>query len=121
MDVFLKCALILLFERGCFQPVNQKDKPLQVQKNSVFKIRLKCAAGAGYSWQLIDTAAIVKFERQTFEPAGNAAPGSDGYQIFYFKAKQTGQTTINLRYVRPFLKSSFENAEKKSIKVSINK
>lgn len=92
------------------------DTTLNVHLGETFHIRLRCAAGQGYSWQLTDSASTkVRQEgRQTFETLPDSKAGSDGIQDFPFKAIRAGRETLTFIYVQPYNKPYPANAPRKT-------
>ena len=97
------------------------DTTLNVHPGDTFQIRLRCAAGQGFSWQLTDSAftKIRQAGPQTFEPLPDSKPGSDGIQVFHFKALQTGRETLHFIYVQPYNKPYPANAPRKTWHIDI--
>ena len=97
------------------------DSTISTGNNKEFSIQLYCAAGSGFSWQILDSQFLtnIKYEKQTFKSINNI-PGSDGIQTFYFKPIKKGEAIINFIYVQPFIKPWPTNSLKRCFKIIAN-
>jgi len=97
------------------------DTTLNLQTGDTFHIRLRCAAGQGYSWQLTDSSfSKVRQEgKQTFETLPDSKAGSDGIQVFPFKALKVGHETLTFIYGQPFNKPYPASAPRKTYHIQI--
>lgn len=69
-------------------------------------VRLQSTPSTGYGWQI--AACNKKVLKQMGEPvledSGKNLPGAPQHQVFKFKALATGNTVLELHYVRPWEK-----------------
>ena len=102
------------------QPKHKKT--IHTDVNHEFKITLVCQCGTGFSWKLSDSSfnKNIQFLKQDFAPDKDSRPGSDGTQLFFFKAVKKGVASVRFVYVRPFIKEIPPNAKKESFQVIIN-
>jgi predicted secreted protein len=94
---------------------------MTVAKGSPFTIDLPCAAGRGFSWQLADSSdqSNVQFLRESVSNGPEDKDGADAIQHFYFKAIESGTTTIKFIYVQPFRKPYPKDARVADVTVTI--
>ena len=92
-------------------------------EGSVFHIDLPCAAGRGFSWQLVDSSSEknVQLVGQRFTNGPVDKDGADGIQHFEFKAITPGIATIKLVYGQPFKKTDVQDSEVKTVTVTVIK
>jgi len=67
-------------------------------------IKLQSNVTTGYSWSITTPAAPLEQVSANNERPKDAPPGAGGFQTFRFKAKSTGDATLELKYFRPFEK-----------------
>ena len=125
-------AVFLLAFYSCANTVQDKTKTMDEQQpvsadspsqdtirakiGSTFILSLRCNAGAGYSWQLVDSSfhGTLQYLKEDFKNLAPDKDGGDGMQLFHFKALQAGRQTIRFIYVQPFKKPWPSNAPAKT-------
>jgi predicted secreted protein len=92
-----------------------------VKQGKYFDISLNCAAGQGFSWNLSDSSfqEHLEFLKQDFKTIPDSKPGSDGIQIFHFKAISKGIADIHFIYKQPFIKSPDKKTPKRAFKIIV--
>jgi predicted secreted protein len=90
--------------------ISDKDngRTINLKKDSLLIIKLESQLGTGYGWK------VVKNNSDRLEPLGepdvekdeNQKLGGTERQIFRFKAKSAGSSTLELHYARPWEKTA---------------
>lgn len=85
-----------------------------------FSSTLASNATTGYHWELAEPLdeAIVKLVGSQYQAPNTNLVGAGGQEVWTFRAVGPGQTTINLKYVRPWEKGA-PPAETASYTVSV--
>jgi predicted secreted protein len=101
-------------------PMKSNERSLNVTNGATFTIDLRCAAGRGFSWQLVESSDtnVVTVLRQRFTNETDK-DGSDGIQHFDFKASAVGKTNLKFIYVQPFRKPFPKDAKSTNVVVTI--
>ena len=77
-----------------------------IKSGEIVTVTLVSNPTTGYSWQVmeIDNAILVQDGDPEYEqsPGSEGLVGSGGTETFRFKAVGTGETTLNLGYMRPW-------------------
>jgi inhibitor of cysteine peptidase len=81
----------------------ENESSIEISKGAALTIRLEAVPGTGYDWKLVrsDTAKL-RLVRKDLEIAGRSKPGSAAHKIFLFMCEQSGPSTVELHYVRPW-------------------
>lgn len=81
----------------------ENGSSIEISKGAVLTIRLETVPGTGYDWKLVrsDTAKL-RLVREDLQIAGRSKPGSAAHKIFRFMSEQSGPSTVELHYVRPW-------------------
>jgi len=97
------------------------DSSIRVHPGESFTIKLKAAVGNGFSWKLVDSSFqyIRQTRKENFEPGNESIPGTDGTQVFYFKAMRPGKEIIRFIYLQPFIKPVPTSAPRKQFTILI--
>jgi inhibitor of cysteine peptidase len=107
MSFFLALALFSgCGTKGTGLTGTDNGKQITVKSGDVVTLTLVSNPTTGYSWQVmdIDNAVLV----QDGEPEYKQSSGSEGLvgaggtETFHFKAVGSGETTLNLGYMRPW-------------------
>lgn len=82
--------------------VSESQTNVSVVKDQEFTITLTSNASTGYSWTLDETynSDIVEFIGSEYVTSDSNLTGAAGNEIWTFKAKNTGSTELNFRYIR---------------------
>ena len=82
------------------------EKPIAVSPGREFTITLQSNRTTGFSWQLASPLdeAVLKFVLSDYKAPQSKLQGAGGKEIWTFRAVGRGQTTISLKYVRPWEK-----------------
>jgi inhibitor of cysteine peptidase len=76
---------------------------ISISKGTVLTIRLETVPGTGFDWKLVRSdPAKLRFVREDLEIADRSKPGSAAHKIFRFMPEQSGPSTVELHYVRPW-------------------
>jgi inhibitor of cysteine peptidase len=109
--VVMSFFLALAFFSGCGTneaQATQADNGGQItlQSGEVMTVSLDSNPTTGYSWQVlkIDNAILVQEGAPTYEqsPDSEGLVGAGGAETFHFKAVGTGETSLELGYMRPW-------------------
>lgn len=82
-------------------PVFHEGDTVPVEKGQEFVIALTSNPSTGYSWQADDNPKV-KYISSTQLNDSTQGVGAAGTQELKFKAVETGDTTLELAYFRPF-------------------
>lgn len=82
-------------------PVFHEGETVSVKRGQEFVIALTANPSTGYSWQA-DKNPKVKYLDSTQVNGSTQAIGAPGAQQLKFKAVESGKTTLELVYYRPF-------------------
>jgi inhibitor of cysteine peptidase len=103
-------SLVLWFgpqtlQRPQTYPIGSADagSTVDLQIGDIVLISLEGNPSTGYSWNVVqgDLAVVRLAGEPTFAPASSAL-GAGGTLTYRFEAQDTGQTTLELAYDRPF-------------------
>jgi len=109
--VVISFFLMLAFFSGCGTneaQATQADNGGQItlQPGEVMTVTLESNLTTGYSWQVlkIDNAILVQEGDPTYEqsPGSEGLVGAGGTETFRFKAVASGETSLELGYMRPW-------------------
>jgi inhibitor of cysteine peptidase len=98
-------------------PVFHEGDTVSVENGQEFVIALTSNPSTGYSWQADDNPKV-KYISSTQLNDSSQGIGSAGTQELKFKAVETGETTLELAYYRPF-EAGVPPAETTSFDVTI--
>jgi predicted secreted protein len=81
--------------------------PVSVRKGQTFALTLRANPTTGYIWQLAETpdGGFIQFighEYRSDKTGSAGRAGAGGREIWTFRAAASGETTIALKYVRPW-------------------
>jgi inhibitor of cysteine peptidase len=81
-------------------------KQITVKSGDLVTLTLASNPTTGYSWQVmdIDKAVLVQNGEPEYKqsPSSEGLAGAGGTEIFQFKVVGSGETTLNLGYMRPW-------------------
>jgi predicted secreted protein len=82
--------------------------PVTVTKGQTFALTLRSNPTTGYIWQLAKSPedGVIQFIDNQYRGDKTVLVGAGGREIWTFKAVGTGETTIGLKYVRPWEKNT---------------
>lgn len=109
--VVMSFFLALAFFSGCGTneaQATQADNGRQItlQPGEEMTVTLESNLTTGYSWQVqkIDNAVLVLEGEPTYEqsPGSEGLVGAGGTETFHFKAVASGETSLELGYMRPW-------------------
>ncbi len=75
---------------------------MQSKVHHEFSIILESNPTTGFSWEAVSDPGFVKLTQQSFQAAPSGPLGAGGKQIFKFLPLRAGETTIRMRYKRPW-------------------
>ncbi|WP_414563298.1 MULTISPECIES: protease inhibitor I42 family protein [unclassified Anabaena] len=80
------------------------DQQITLEKGNTLIIQLLSNPGIGYGWQIIknDADKLQPVGDSVLEPLEEEAPGATENQVFRFLAQDTGFTSVELHYLRPW-------------------
>jgi inhibitor of cysteine peptidase len=89
---------------ACWLPAT----PVTVRKGQTFALTLRSNPTTGYIWQLGKPPedGVIQFIDNQYRGDKSGLVGAGGREIWTFKAVGTGETTIDLKYVRPWEKNT---------------
>jgi inhibitor of cysteine peptidase len=95
---------------------NQGEVHLSVDDELV--VRLEANPGTGYSWNVAGEEEIVldRLGEPTFERLGEPKPGGVEHQVFTFRVRSKGESSLRLDYRRSWEK---QKAAEKSFSVRV--
>ncbi len=87
--------------------------PLVVSPGAKFAIVVASNRTTGFSWQIAQpiNEKIVKLVGTEYVPSESDLDGAGGKEVWTFTAVTAGQTTISLKYVRPWEKGKTPQRE----------
>ncbi|MBW1782244.1 MAG: protease inhibitor I42 family protein [Deltaproteobacteria bacterium] len=111
-SLILLSLMILLLGCSAGHPVNvqlyQTDcgRTVEMEPGDTLEIVLDGNPTTGYQWKIRpwDTAVVKEVEKEPVYQRKSDALGSGGQFTFYFEAADTGRTTLEFIYLRPFEK-----------------
>ena len=79
-------------------------KQVNVKSGEVITLTLESNPTTGYSWQVIkiNNAILTQVGDVEYKSDGRTIPGAGGMETFRFEAVGTGETTLELGYMRPW-------------------
>ncbi len=82
--------------------------PVAVREGQTFALTLRSNPTTGYIWQLAKplNERIIRFTGNKYQGDISGLMGAGGREIWTFKAVGSGETRINLKYVRPWEKDT---------------
>ena len=84
------------------------DKETRVPPGTDLEVRLEAQLGTGYSWSVakLDEKRLERAGEPSVESTGEGRPGSKETQVFRFRTKAQGRSTLELEYSRPWEKDA---------------
>jgi inhibitor of cysteine peptidase len=95
------------------------DAPRGITVGQTFRIVLRSNPTTGYSWMADFDQTVLEKVTDTFvapRPVRDIV-GASGHQVFTFRAKTTGTTTLTLTYARPW--ESVQPIETKTYEITV--
>ena len=88
-------------------------RPLTVSPGEKFFIVIASNRTTGFSWQIAKpiNENVVKLQGSEYLPAKSDLVGAGGKEVWAFTAVAAGQTTISLKYIRPWEKGKSPKQE----------
>ena len=123
-------AVVLAVDGGCSSSHAGKNEPkadhlltprvrgsseedsVTLRKGQTLRVELPAESGNGYQWRVTPTAGgapdlLILQHHSVGGPSGyNTKPGDHIWDLFTFRAEQTGQGTTELTYTRPWEKDA---------------
>lgn len=124
--LFFTVFILIFFGVGCVNSNLNETKinsetsqytdpasPITVSNGEKFAIVLTSNQTTGYSWQLAKPVneKILRLVNSEYIPAGSGLIGAGGKEIWTFLAVAAGETSISLKYARPWEKEKPPDAE----------
>ena len=111
--IILFVLVVVSVASFCFAEKSKQAKVIEVQAGQNFTITLKANATTGYQWQFAKPLDESIFQLISSEYLADKTKlvGAGGKQVWIFKALKAGQTTISLKYVRPWEKNTLPQNE----------
>ena len=111
--IILFTLVIVFLASFCFAEKSKQAKVIEVQAGQNFTIILKANATTGYQWQFAKPLDenLVQLISSKYLADKTKLVGTGGKQVWIFKALKAGQTTISLKYVRPWEKNTLPQNE----------
>lgn len=119
-------ALIIFFLIGCtvsngirgedsnaISQYTDPTSPITVSAGEKFAIIIASNPTTGFSWQIAKpiNGKVIKFLNSEYIPAKSGLIGAGGKEVWTFVAVAAGETSISLKYVRPWEKEKSAEAE----------
>jgi inhibitor of cysteine peptidase len=109
LSIVLVITLLIILLCSCQSiaelTFDDKGKSFELEKGDRINIKLESNPTTGYSWILgeeTDTSMVSLFDSKFLQTEKEEElVGAGGYEIFIFKAENSGQTEIILTYQRP--------------------
>ncbi|OPY75159.1 MAG: Chagasin family peptidase inhibitor I42 [Syntrophorhabdus sp. PtaU1.Bin050] len=120
--IFVVCAVVVIVMAagvGCVAGNNSQvpvpyevyqdtdpTRPLAVSEGAKFVIVIASNRTTGFSWQIAQpiNQKVVKLVGTEYVPSRSDLDGAGGKEVWTFTAVAAGQTTISLKYIRPWEK-----------------
>jgi len=81
-----------------------RKNTLNVKKGESFTIALDSNPTTGYEWETNYDSSRIRFDNKEYKPDFREIVGSGGKETFHFTALESGRTSINFNYIRPWEK-----------------
>lgn len=106
--VFLMAAPLQGADPVKMAPMIDPAAPVAVREGQTFALTLRSNPTTGYIWQLAEplNERIIRFTGNEYRSDKTGLMGAGGREIWTFKAVGSGETRINLKYVRPWEKDT---------------
>lgn len=80
------------------------EQQITLEKGNILIVKLLTNPGIGYGWQIIknDPNKLQPVGDSILEPLEEEAPGATENHVFRFLAQDTGFTSLELHYLRPW-------------------
>ncbi|MHB8104497.1 MAG: protease inhibitor I42 family protein [Dehalococcoidales bacterium] len=101
-----------------FAAQNNMVKTIELGAADTLTVKLDSNPTTGYAWEqatISNTAVITQTSHDYFAPTQTGIVGAGGTEVFVFKAKSAGTSTINFSYAR-----SWEGGEKGIFTLTVN-
>ncbi len=84
------------------------DLYLEAVTGQQLTILLDSNPTTGYRWEMAQAvdSAVIRIDEFLFEPSSDGKPGSSGKEVWKFRARGRGETTLHFRYSRPWEKDT---------------
>lgn len=105
---------------SCVASADSEMPPLTAQAGKTVKLSLNANPTTGYSWMIDSLPQNLIFVSNEYHQSADCpkdAVGCHGEEVFYFIARNPGESTLKLIYGRPFDKSDWQE---KAVKVVID-
>ena len=81
-----------------------QDSVIRARVGEELVITLQSNPSTGYQWMLADSldSGLLRLAGRTYVPQQPVMPGSGGHERFTFVGVAAGETTIHMRYARPW-------------------
>ena len=84
-------------------PFSDPDRPVTVSPGDSFTIVLPANRSTGYGWQLAKPLdEMLRLVGSDYQSSSSSRDGAGGREVWRFVARQAGNSTIVLDYVRPW-------------------
>jgi len=95
-------------------------RTVTLSAGSELVLKLSVQLGTGYGWEVseLDDTKLVAVGKATVEKTTDDTVGQRERQVFRFRATGGGQTTLKLRYVRPWEKAT-KPSKSYSVRVTV--
>ena len=109
--VVISFLLVIAFFSGCGANETQtataeNGRQITLQPGEVMTVTLNSNMTTGFSWQVlkIDNAILIQEGDSEYKQSQNSEGlvGTGGTETFHFKAVGTGETSLELGYMRPW-------------------
>lgn len=90
-------------KRAAVVTVTEKENTggVVVPKGNLLAVTLPIVPGTGYGWRIVGVdAKSLELVNQSMTPATTSMPGATEQQVFVFRARGAGSTSLTLEYAR---------------------
>jgi inhibitor of cysteine peptidase len=94
-------------EKAIFAVSQGSETRISVKTSQDFCLKIESNPSTGYGWELdqpLDETMLELVGRDVEQPRASTMAGAPQFEIWAFRALKTGETTIFLKYVRPWEK-----------------
>ena len=106
--LFLLCvfAVFMVQSKSLLLSESDDNSHICLYVGDTIKIKLVSNPTTGYSWARPELGSQLELVSSQVERPSSDRAGSPGYQVFSFKAREVGDCTVTLNYLRPFEKNT---------------
>lgn len=121
MKIFHILAVLLTVSAVSFADDIKGQDMINVSSGKDFAIVLKSNMTTGYGWELAASLddKIIRFVKKEYIPDDTGMVGSGGKEVWTFMAVGEGESSVSMKYVRPWEKN-VKPAEERTFLVKVH-